>query len=119
MEMTRSEQIKAGLQKSFRSGKSAKASTVCYGYRVTAEGNLMVYPAEAIYVFHIFERFAAGDSLGKISASLARMVCCPLQAKRFGVKKRFQRFSITRNIVVTLFWARLSSKTVCKSQIMT
>ena len=24
-------------------------------------------------VFHIFERFAAGDSLGKISASLARM----------------------------------------------
>ena len=73
MEMTRSEQIKAGLQKSFRSGKCAKASTVCYGYRVTAEGNLMVYPAEAIYVFHIFERFAAGDSLGKISASLARM----------------------------------------------
>ena len=33
----------------------------------------MVYPAEAIYVFHIFERFAAGDSLGKISTSLARM----------------------------------------------
>ena len=73
MEMTRSEQIKAGLQKSFRSGKSAKASTVCYGYRVTAEGDLIVYPVEAIYVFHIFERFAAGDSLGKISASLARM----------------------------------------------
>ena len=73
MDTTRSEQIKAGLQKSFRSGKSAKASTVCYGYRVTAEGDLIVYPAEAIYVFHIFERFAAGDSLGKISASLARM----------------------------------------------
>lgn len=33
----------------------------------------MVYPAEAIYVFHIFERFAAGDSLGKISTVLARM----------------------------------------------
>ena len=73
MDTTRSEQIKASLQKSFRSGKSAKASTVCYGYRITAEGNLMVYPAEAIYVFHIFERFAAGDSLGKISSSLARM----------------------------------------------
>ncbi len=72
MDTTRSEQIKAGLQKSFRSGKSAKASTVCYGYRITAEGNLMIYPAEAIYVFHIFERFAAGDSLGKISALLAR-----------------------------------------------
>ena len=73
MDTTRSEQIKAGLQKSFHSGKSAKASTVCYGYRITAEGDLMVYPAEAIYVFHIFERFAAGDSLGKISVSLARM----------------------------------------------
>ena len=73
MDMTKSDQIKAGLQKSFRSGKSAKASTVCYGYRVTAKGDLMVYPAEAIYVFHIFERFAAGDSLGKISDSLARM----------------------------------------------
>ena len=73
MDMTKSDQIKAGLQKSFRSGKSAKASTVCYGYRATAEGDLIVYPAEAIYVFHIFERFAAGDSLGKISASLARM----------------------------------------------
>jgi Recombinase. len=40
---------------------------------VTAEGDLVVYPAEAIYVFHIFERFVAGDSLGKISVSLARM----------------------------------------------
>ena len=73
MDTTRSEQIKTGLQKSFHSGKSAKASTVCYGYRITAEGDLMVYPAEAIYVFHIFERFAAGDSLGKISTSLAQM----------------------------------------------
>ncbi len=73
MDTTRSEQIKAGLQKSFQSGKSAKASTVCYGYRITAEGDLMVYPADAVYVFHIFERFAAGDSLGKISASLAQM----------------------------------------------
>ena len=73
MDMTRSEQIKAGLQKSFHSGTSAKASTVCYGYRITAKDDLMVYPAEAIYVFHIFERFAAGDSLGKISTSLAQM----------------------------------------------
>ena len=118
MEMTRSEQIKAGLQKSFRSGKSAKASTVCYGYRVTVEGNLMVYPAEAIYVFHMSGLLLA-IALGKFPPRWLGWVCCPLQAKRFGVKKRFQRFSITRNIVVTLFWARLSSKTVCKSQIMT
>ena len=47
--------------------------SVCYGYRITAKDDLMVYPAEAIYVFHIFECFAAGDSLGKISTSLAQM----------------------------------------------
>ena len=83
MEMTRSEQIKAGLQKSFRSGKSAKASTVCYGYRATANGALIVYPIEAIYVFHTFKRFAAGNSLGKISALLARMnVPSPTGKKR-------------------------------------
>ena len=46
---------------------------MCYGYRTTVEGGLIIYPVEAIYIFHIFERFAAGDSLGKISASLARM----------------------------------------------
>lgn len=73
MNMTKSGQIKAGLQRSFQSGISAKASTVCYGYRVTSEGKLVAYPAEAIIVFHIFERFAAGDSPGKIVASLARM----------------------------------------------
>ena len=47
MNTTKSEQIKAGLRKSFQTGESAKASTVCYGYKV--------------------------DSLGKIAASLARM----------------------------------------------
>lgn len=73
MEMTKSEQIRAGLQKSFQSGSSAKALTVCYGYRLTSSGELAVYPTEAIIVFYIFERFEAGDSLGKISAALADM----------------------------------------------
>ena len=73
MEMTKSEQIWAGLQKSFPSGSSAKASTVCYGYRPTSSGEWAVYPTEAIVVFYIFERFEAGDSLGKISAALADM----------------------------------------------
>lgn len=62
MEMTKNEQIRAGLQKSFQSGSSAKASTVCYGYRLTSSGELIVYPMEAVIVFYIFERFEAGDS---------------------------------------------------------
>lgn len=73
MNIEKSEQIKAGLQKSFKSGNSAKASTSCYGYKVTSDGELLIYPAEAIIVIHIFDRFAAGDSLGKISASLVRL----------------------------------------------
>ena len=73
MDTTRSEQIKAGLRKSFRSGKSSKASTVCYGYRIDSKGKLKIHPNEATHVVYIFERFAAGDSLGKISDSLARM----------------------------------------------
>ena len=49
MDMTKSEQIREGLQKCFQSGTSSKASTVCYGDRLTSDGKLMAYPAEAIY----------------------------------------------------------------------
>ena len=73
MDTIRSEQIKAGLQKSFRSGKSSKASTVCYGYRVSSNGKLKIHPDEAAHVVYIFESFAAGDSLGKISDALFLM----------------------------------------------
>ena len=72
MELTKSEQIRIGLQKSFQSGKSAKASTVCYGYHVSPFGELVVDPAEAEIVAFIFERFSKGDSLGKISDALDR-----------------------------------------------
>ena len=64
METTKSEQIRIGLQKSFQSGKSAKASTACYGYKVTSSGKLSIDSAEASIVIFIFECFAKGDSLG-------------------------------------------------------
>lgn len=73
MELIKSEQIRAGLQKSFQSGSSAKASTVCYGYQLTSSGELVVYPTEAVIVFYIFERFEASDNYGRISAALADM----------------------------------------------
>lgn len=73
MNLTKSQQIKAGIQQKYVTGTSGKASTTCYGYRVTTDGALLPYPSEAIIVFHIFERFANGDSLGKISASLQRL----------------------------------------------
>ena len=73
MELTKSEQIRAGLQKSFQSGTSAKASTVCYGYKVSRTGELVIDPTEANTVLFIFHHFMNGDSLGKISGALARM----------------------------------------------
>lgn len=72
MEMTKSEQIRAGLQRSFQSGISAKASTVCYGYKVSRTGELVINPTEANIVLFIFHHFMNGDSLGKISDALAR-----------------------------------------------
>ena len=73
MELTKSEQIRVGLQKSFQSGTSAKASTVCYGYTLSRTGELMIDPIEANTVHFIFHHFMNGDSLGKISNALARM----------------------------------------------
>lgn len=71
MEMTKSEQIRAGLQKSFQSGTSAKASAVCYGYKIARTGELVIDPIKANIVLFIFHRFMNGDSLGKISNALA------------------------------------------------
>lgn len=73
MELTKSEQIRAGLQRSFQSGTSAKASTVCYGYTLSRTGELVIDPTEANTVLFIFHHFMNGDSLGKISDALANM----------------------------------------------
>lgn len=73
MELTKSEQIRAGLQRSFQSGSSAEASTVCYGYKVSHTGELVINPTEATIVLFIFHQFMNSDSLGKISDALARM----------------------------------------------
>lgn len=47
MKITKSEQIRAGFHKSFQSGTSATVLTVCYGYKVTHGGELVIDPIEA------------------------------------------------------------------------
>ena len=42
----------------------------CYGYEVGSNGELAVNPEEAKVVRWIFERYLAGDSLGKIASGL-------------------------------------------------
>lgn len=69
--MFKSESIKAGIQKSFESGTSKIADKVCYGYSKALDGSLMINGKEAQIVLFIFDRYLAGDSLGKIVDALA------------------------------------------------
>lgn len=68
----KSETIKNGLRKGFQDGSSKMAKRKCYGYEVGSDGELAVNPDEAKVVFWIFERYLAGDSLGKIAAGLEK-----------------------------------------------
>ena len=68
----KSEAIKASLRKGFQDGSSKMARRKCYGYEVGPDGELTVNPDEAQVVCWIFERYLAGDSLGKIAAGLER-----------------------------------------------
>ena len=68
----RSKAIKNGLRKGFQDGSSKMANRKCYGYEICSDGGLVVKPEEATVVGWIFERYLAGDSLGKIAAGLER-----------------------------------------------
>lgn len=67
-----SEAIKAGLRKGFQDGSSKMVRRKCYGYALGSKGELEINPCEAKVVCWIFERYLAGDSLGKIAAGLER-----------------------------------------------
>jgi Recombinase. len=69
--MLKSESIKIGIRESFESGTSKIADKTCYGYSKASDGSLVIYEKEARVVHLIFERYLAGDSLGKIVDALA------------------------------------------------
>lgn len=66
----KSESIKVGLRQGFQDGSSKMARRRCYGYMVSPDGNLEIDPDEVQVICWIFERYLAGDSLGKIAAGL-------------------------------------------------
>ena len=69
--MLKSELIKNGIRESFENGTSKIADKACYGYSKASDGNLVIYEKEARVVRLIFERYLAGDSLGKIVDALS------------------------------------------------
>lgn len=68
----KSEAIKKGLRKGFQDGSSKMAKRKCYGYDINPDGELAINPDEAKVVRWIFERYIAGDSLGKIATGLEK-----------------------------------------------
>ena len=66
----KSESIKAGLRQGFQEGNSKMARRKCYGYTAGSDGKLVINSDEAQVVCWIFERYLAGDSLGKIASGL-------------------------------------------------
>ena len=66
----KSEAIRNGFRKGFQDGSSKMAKRKCYGYDVGPDGKLTVNPDETKVVCWIFERYLAGDSLGKIATGL-------------------------------------------------
>ena len=67
-----SEDIKAGIRHGFQDGTSKLAQRKCYGYEVSADGELVINEREAEVVRWIFEQYAEGKSLGKIADGLSR-----------------------------------------------
>ncbi|HWS29558.1 MAG TPA: recombinase family protein [Clostridia bacterium] len=70
MNTIKSEQTKQGLRKSFQSGASKKAQTVCYGYVRQQDGTLIICSKQADVVRSIFELYLTGYSLGRIVEEL-------------------------------------------------
>jgi Recombinase. len=69
--MFKSKLIKIGIRESFENETSKIADKTCYGYSKISDGSLAIYEKEARVVHSIFERYLAGDSLGKIVDALA------------------------------------------------
>ena len=66
----KSESIKTSLRQGFQDGSSKMAKRKCYGYTVGSDGKLVINYDKAQVVRWIFERYLAGDSLGKIASGL-------------------------------------------------
>lgn len=68
----KSDAIKTGLRKDFQDNSSKMTRRKCYGYTISPDEELEINPNEAKVVYWIFERYLAGDNLGKNASGLER-----------------------------------------------
>ena len=94
----KSEAIKNGLRKGFQDGSSKMAKRKCYRYTINSDGELKVNPEEAKIVRRIFERYLAGDSLGKLLQAWKNRGFFPLLANPDGTGRQSTNCSPTKNI---------------------
>ncbi len=82
--MTKSQEIRNGIQEKFKNGTTKLADRVCYGYTKSPDGHLIISEQEASVVRWIFERYLEGDSLGKIAKGLeTRNIPSPTGKKKW------------------------------------
>ena len=102
--LQKSEAIKTDLRQGFQDGSSKMAKRKCYGYDAGPDGDLTINPDEAQVVRWIFERYRAGDSLGKIAVGLDRQGILSLTGRirwnREGIDKLLSNKKYTGRVLL-------------------
>jgi len=82
--MLKNETIQLGIRRGFENNTSKLADRICYGYKKTSGGNLIINEREAEIVRMIFNCYLSGESLDRIVDKLEVLgVCSPSGKKKW------------------------------------
>ena len=110
----KSEATKNGLRKGFQDKRSKIAKRKYYGYTINSDDEPEINPGEANVVIWIFERYLAGDSLGKIAIVWKGMVSPPPLADPNGIGKRLTNCFPMKNILAECCFKKQSAQVQLK-----
>ena len=89
--LSKSEDIKWGLRKSFKNPDSKYYQRICYGYTHDLRGKLMVHEEQAEVIRLIYEMAASGASLARISSQLEDMGIPSPRGKKIWSKETLRK----------------------------
>lgn len=102
--MKHGEEIKTGIRKGFQNGTSRLAQRKCYGYIVSASGDLIINEQEAEVVKWIFSQYTEGKSLGGIAKELEQQGIASPAGKpiwsREALRKLLENEKYTGNVML-------------------